>query len=257
VHVRADSEFFSWESIEALHGEGYHFTISAKACKPPFQSGGWYRVRKADAIEYNSCIYAPAGWGYDNLFVAMRIPKHQGSGSGEAVQCELFEDDRYKYRIFCTTRLEKPHKVIQGYDKRADVENLIGESKREGLEAIPSAKFKNNYAWFQMVMLSYNIWRYMKMLAQASIAQKQEVDQPTTRVLEDIQDNTIRIGRLKLLYIAAKTPYHDNRTKVRYSIHDARTPAIMHLLKYIDEARRKTSAWIEGAWPCRFSLNTV
>ena len=55
------------------------------------------------------------------------------------------------------------HKAVGQYDKRADVENLVGEAKREG-EAIPSAKFKNNYAFFQLVMLSYNIWRYIKLL---------------------------------------------------------------------------------------------
>jgi len=256
VLVRADSEFFSWESIEALIDQWYDFIISAKSCSPPFDPQGWYRVKKTENIDYNECIYAPIGWGYDMRFVAMRIPKRTGK-KGEVVQCELFEDDRYTYRMFCTTRLAKPHKVIEEYDKRADVENLIGESKREGLEAIPSKKFKNNYAWFQLVMLCYNIWRYMKMLAQASIANEIEADPATARVLDDIQDNTIRIGRLKLLYIAAKTPYHNNRTKVRYSIHDARTPAIMHLLKYIDEARRKTCAWLGGAWPCRFALNTA
>ncbi|MGB5218873.1 MAG: hypothetical protein WBN66_11315, partial [Smithella sp.] len=45
------------------------------------------------------------------------------------------------------------------YDKRADAENLIGEAKQEGLAAIPSGKFKNNYAFFQIVMLAYNPWR--------------------------------------------------------------------------------------------------
>ena len=40
----------------------------------------------------------------------------------------------------------KAHKVIAEYDKRADVENLVGVSKREGLDAIPSSRFKNNYA---------------------------------------------------------------------------------------------------------------
>lgn len=70
------------------------------------------------------------------------------------VQCELFEDDRYTYRIFCTDFRQKAHKVIAQYDKRADVENLVGESKKEGLDAIPSSRFKNNYAFFQIVMLA-------------------------------------------------------------------------------------------------------
>ena len=102
----------------------------------------------------------------------MRIPKEQKQASNQPVQCELFEDDRYTYRIFCTSLSGKAHQVIAEYDKRADVENLVGEAKREGLEAIPSAKFKNNYAFFQLVMLAYNIWRYMKILAQMSINRK-------------------------------------------------------------------------------------
>ena len=103
--------------------------------------------------------WVTTGWGWDMRFVAIRIPKRIDK-KGEVVQCELFEDDRYTHRMFCVTRFAKPHKVIEGYDKRADVENLVGEAKREGLEAIPSKKFKNNYAWFQLVMLTYNIWRY-------------------------------------------------------------------------------------------------
>jgi hypothetical protein len=38
----------------------------------------------------------------------------------------------------------KALKVIAKYDKRSDVENLVGEAKREGLDAIPSDNFKND-----------------------------------------------------------------------------------------------------------------
>jgi hypothetical protein len=86
------------------------------------------------------------------------------------------------------------------------VENLVGEAKREGLDAIPSAKFKTNYAYFQIVMLAYNIWRYLKMIAQIGIGDEQgaDVDQHATG-LQGIVNNTIRIARLKLLFIAAET----------------------------------------------------
>lgn len=253
VLVRADSEFFSWESTKALTDQWYDFIIAAKSCRPPFDPKGWYRATRGENIEYNECIYAPIGWGWDNRFVAMRIPKHSCK-KGKAVQQELFEDDRYTYRIFCTTRLAKPHKVIEEYDKRADVENLIGEAKREGLEAIPSKKFKNNYAWFQLVMLSYNIWRYLKMMAQQSMPKQAAT---AAGPLQDIQDNTIRIARLKLLYIAAKTPFHDNRTTVKYSEQDMRTPLLLQLLEFLDKARKQTRAWLNGSWRCRFALNTV
>ena len=96
------------------------------------------------------------------------FPKEQKQPSKQPQQCALFEDDNYTYRIFCTNLAGKAHRIIVEYDKRADVENLVGEAKREGLDMIPSAKFKNNYAFFQIVMLAYNIWRYMKMIAQQS-----------------------------------------------------------------------------------------
>jgi len=256
VLVRADSELFSWESVKALVGLDWDFIISAKSCNPPFDPKGWYSPLKTAAIEYNECVYAPLGWHKEMRFVAMRIPKHTGT-KGAAVQWELFEDDRYTYRIFCTTRQGKPHTVIEEYDKRADVENLIGEAKREGLAAIPSKKFKNNYAWFQLVMLSYNIWRYMKMLAEKSMAgQNHEKTDTPAQGFDTIRDNTIRIARLKLLYIAAKTPFHNNRTTVKYSVHDLRTPALMQLLNFLDAARSKARAWLSGMWPCRFALNT-
>jgi hypothetical protein len=40
----------------------------------------------------------------------------------QCVQCELFEKDRYEYRIFCTDLRCLAYKVITEYDKRADVE---------------------------------------------------------------------------------------------------------------------------------------
>ncbi len=163
------------------------------------------------------------------------------------------------HRIFCTSLKGKAHKVIAKYDKRADVENLIGEAKREGLDAIPSAKFKNNYAWFQLVMLSYNIWRYMKILAQRSIQEAPASRSDTAHgALKGIIDNTIRLARLKLLFIAAKVPFHDNKTTVKYSIHDARTPGMLYFLKFLDKARSKVRPWIEGSpWPCRFAFNST
>ena len=180
----------------------------------------------------------------------MRFPKKKDKKPGQAVQCELFEDDRYTYRIFCTSLSSKPHKVITEYDKRADVENLVGEAKREGLDAIPSAKFKNNYAFFQIVMLAYNTWRYLKMIAQHS--------SQSAKGFESIVNNTLRIARLKLLLIAAKVVKDSNRDKVKYSIHDARTPAVINFLKFLDAARLKIRPWAENtSWPQRFYLEAM
>jgi len=236
VLLRADGEFQSWESVQAAKSCGYDFIIANKRCDPPFDPGTWYRPWKCKDVEYNSCVYQPIGWEAPCRFVAMRILKTQ-SAPNQQVQCVLFEDDNYTYRIFCTSLSGPAHEVVGKYDKRADVENLVGEAKREGLEAIPSAKFKNNYAFFQLVMLSYNIWRYIKLLAAMSQDRKEKPS------LKTVASNTIRIARLKLLFIAAKVVKDQNRDKVKYSIHDARTPGMIHFLNFLDQARLKPKPW--------------
>ena len=247
VILRADGEFLSWQSVEAAIESGFQFIIGNKGCNPSFDPDGWYRPFRRQDIEFNSCIYQPTGWGQPCRFVAMRIPKEQKRISKEPVQCHLFKDDCYVYRIFCTNLAGKAHKVIAEYDKRASVENLVGEAKREGLDAIPSAKFKNNYAFFQIVMLAYNIWRYMKIMAQKSASDdKPERIENQPADLKGIMSNTIRIARLRLLFIAGKVVKEGNVDKVKYSIHDARTPTMMNFLNYLDMLRSKLRPWVEN-----------
>jgi len=256
VLFRGDGEFFSWESVCACIKAGFDFIIANKKASPPFEPDKWYKPHGKDVIEYNSCMHQPTGWEMAFRFVAMRIPKYLEAVCNEPVQYELFEDDRYIYRIFCTSLRGKAHKVIAQYDKRADVENLVGEVKREGLSAIPSSKFKNNYAYFQIVMMAYNLWRYLKMTAE--ISDKGNDSETSKDSLQGLADNQIRIARLRLLLIAAKVVYHAGKDKVRYSIHDIRTLGLMKFLNYLDEARSKVRPWIEGGpWRCRFSLNNV
>jgi len=248
VLLRADGEFLCWESVKASLDAGYQFIIANRGCTPVFASSKWYRPFKRKPFEYNSCLYQPGGWQQPCRFVVMRIPKELKQPLNQ--QQVLFEDDKYTYRIFCTNLAGKAHHVIAAYDKRADVENLIGEAKREGLDMIPSAKFKSNYAFFQIVMLAYNIWRYMKMIAQKSVCSNRPAG-----ILKNIMTNTVRIARLKLLFIAAKVVHHSNRDKVKYSIHDSRTPEMLHLLQFLDNARSSPRPWHKQfAWLQRFTI---
>jgi len=256
VLLRADGEFLSWQSVQAALKAGFDFIIANKGCTPVFDSTQWYRPFKRKQIEYNSCMYQPGGWGQPCRFVAMRILKEQKHTCNQPQQCVLFEDDKYTYRIFCTSLAGTAPKVIAKYDKRADVENLVGEAKREGLDMIPSAKFKNNYAFFQIVMLAYNIWRYMKIIANQSVsADRSQSTAAAAGGLKGIMNNTVRIARLKLLFIAAKVVKDGNRDKVKYSIHDARTPTMFYLLQYLDKARSRIRPWHHGGiWPARFAI---
>jgi len=256
VLLRADGEFLSWQSVQATMQAGFDFIIANRGCTPVFDSNQWYRPFKRKQLEYNSCIYQPGRWGQPCRFVVMRILKEQKHPSNQPQQCVLFKDDKYTYRIFCTSLAGPAHKVIAKYDKRADVENLVGEAKREGLDMIPSTKFKNNYAFFQIVMLAYNIWRYMKMIANQSVSgDRSHSAAADGSVLKGIMNNTVRIARLRLLFIAAKVVKDGNRNKVKYSIHDARTPAMFYLLQFIDKARSRPRPWQQGSdWPVRFAI---
>ena len=107
-------------------------------------------------------------------------------------------------------------------------------------------------------MLAYNIWRYLKMIAQRSFSKEQSDDAGEhSGVLKGIVENTVRIARLKLLFIAAKVVKDSNVDKVKYSIHDARTPAMLHFLKFLDKARSTPRPWQQrGIWPHRFAIST-
>src|SRR3972149_6737249 len=255
VILRGDGEFIGWESVKAAYEEGYEFIFGNKGCNPPFDSSKWYKVRKGDEAEYNECIYQPMGWDRACCFVAMRIPKEEREDGG-SVQLTLIEDAKYTYQIFVTSLNKKTHKVIAEYDKRADCENLIGEAKREGLAAIPSSKFANNYAYFQIVMLAYNIWRSFKMLATQGLLEEKEqtaeVKPQEKCETKEIIDNTIRIARLKLLFIAAKITSHSNTDKVKYSRHDSRVPGLFKFFKYLDKRRQEVSPWLDAKrWLCK------
>lgn len=139
---------------------------------------------------------------------------------------------------------------IREYDYRADAENLIGESKREGLAAIPSKKFKNNYAFFQIVMLSFNIWRYLKFFAaKAEIESRNKKIKPdkipeqTKVIAHPIVKHTARIARLKLLFIGAKivTPHH--KTTIKYSIHDNRASELLIFFNSLDSLCKQQRPW--------------
>lgn len=230
VHVRGDGEFISWESIQACQDGGFLYTFGNKRCAPPFPKGGWYRHGD---YEYNECRYQPTGWPEPCRFVVMRIGKDQ---LGER-QLNLLESENYAYRVFVTNEPRRAHRVIEDYDGRAAVEPLIGEAQREGVLAIPSKKFQSHHAFFQIVMLAYNLWRWMKLLVghqQAQAHPGQSVEEPP-RI--SMPDHTIRIARLKMLYVAAKIVFHGNRDEVCYSIHEQRASEIIDFLQYMDRRR--------------------
>ena len=231
VRVHGDGEFIGWESVNACRDEGFSFTFGNKRCAPPFPDDGWYRH---ETHEYNACAYQPQGWEALCRFVAMRIRQDQRGDR----QLKLLDGENYVYRVFVTNVPGRPHTVIEEYDQRADVENLIGEAQREGVLAIPSKRFQTHHAFFQLVMLAYNLWRWMKLLAGHAERQAQQGQPVPEPQRIRMPDHTLRIARLKLLYVAAKICFHDNRDAVLYSIHEQRAAGLTDFLGYLGRRRK-------------------
>jgi len=235
ILVRGDGEFIGWESVKSCEEMGYSFIFGNRRCTPTFKKKGWYRHGE---YEYNECLYQPNGWGSPCRFVVMRIPKEKQKDR----QLPLFKEEGYSYRVFVTNLKTKPHNAIRRYDKRADVENCIGEAQREGIQAIPSKKFQSNQVFFQLVMLAYNLWRWMKLLSGAQEKEKHGCEETDGFSGIEIVDNTVRIARLKMLYVAAKIVHHGNRNRVYYSIHESRAEGIFEFLDYLDRHRQLKKA---------------
>ena len=67
-----------------------------------------------------------------------------------------------------------------------------------------------------------------------------------------IVDNTIRIARLKLLFISSKITGHANVKKVKYSRHDSRVSGFFRFLEYLDKRRKQLRPWLDSnRWRCR------
>lgn len=204
VHVRGDGGFIGWDSVKACLDKGFFFSFGNKRCEPPFAEDGWYRH---GGYEYNECVYQPFGWEQPCRFVVMRIREDQRGDR----QLKLLESENYLCRIFATNGQGRPHQVIDTYDQRADAENLIGEAQRQGGMAISSKRFQAHHAFFQIVMLAYNLWRWMKLLAGHAERTKQEGVEGSEPQQITMPDHTIRIARLKMLFVAAKIRFHSNK----------------------------------------------
>jgi len=234
TRVHGDGETFGWKSVKAATDEGITYTFANKRCAPPYPDDGWYQHGE---YEYNECMYQPTGWKEECRFVVMRIRKDQ---MGDR-QLRLLDSENYVYRDFVTAESWRPHRVIEGYDQRADAENLIGEAQREGLLAIPSRSFHAHHAFFQIVMLAYNLWRWMKLLAGHAAKEQQEGRRVPESQHIQMPDHTIRIARLKMLFVAAKIMFHGNRDEVRYSMHEQRAAGLMDFMQYVDRRRREAA----------------
>jgi hypothetical protein len=164
IRFRADSGFFGKKVVELLDQEGCGYaivarlysTIKARALRCRFQKlkNGW---------ETGEFQYQPHHWKIPHRFIVVRRPIPEDPV--EAKQLTLFKYKRYAYHVLVTNLKTHPWRVWRFYAQRATIEKNVRELLYDyPLGKIPTEDWVANVAFFQMLLLAYNIVHWFKRL---------------------------------------------------------------------------------------------
>lgn len=164
IRIRADSGFFGKRVLEFLEAVGCQYAIVAKeystiksrarACRFQRLRHGW---------EVGEFDYQAQGWKRPRRFVVVRRPIPEDPV--EAQQLTLFKDRKYAYHVVVTNLKASPWRVWRFYAKRATLEKDIRELLYDyPLGKIPTEDWIANVAFFQILLLAYNVVHWFKRL---------------------------------------------------------------------------------------------
>ena len=167
IRVRADAGFYSHKFIEDyLEKNGLLYAIEGQVKSPQM-------VTKMQKVKYNhyksdweigEFTYQPRDWETPHRFVVQRRPLPEDPE--EKAQLKLFEMKDYGYRIVVTNLKLKPQNIWNFYSQRAQgAEQNVKELKiNYPLAKIPTKSYTANVAYFQMLLLAFNIINWFKWL---------------------------------------------------------------------------------------------
>lgn len=208
IRVRADAGFFSGKFIAALDhwGLGYvivaqqHRTIRARALAATFHA-------LKCGIEVAEFRYQPPRWSAAHRFVVVRRPTPEDPV--EAAQLTLFQDRRWAYSVFITNLDLEPWRVWTFYRPRAIIEKDLRELLYDlPLGKIPTSHWVANVAFFQTVLLAFNLVHWFKRLCLPASYAKATVETVRSDFLM-LPAKLIRRGRRNVLQLPAG--YHYQR----------------------------------------------
>ncbi len=162
VRVRADAAFFDHKIVEFIEGERAFYAIVARLTRPLKSrlSGLRYR-RVTPGVWAGEFQYCPQGWPGPRRFVVIRRPVPEEPSA----QLTLFQMGGYSYQALVTNLALQPLNLWRFYNRRARAELIIRELKYAyALGKIPTCDFLANEAFFQIVLLAYNLLNWFKRL---------------------------------------------------------------------------------------------
>ena len=122
----------------------------------PVEQWEAFDTGRADGDEIAETVYSFEHGAHAWRIIVVRAPMRQ---------LEMFEG-LYEYRVVITNMGWDKRRLVRWHRERATSENWIKELKAGfGLEQLPSGRFESNGAYFQIVLLAYNLICALKRLA--------------------------------------------------------------------------------------------
>jgi hypothetical protein len=164
IKLRADGGFFSRDMMEYLIKKEIEVYIAV-----PIQPWVQKKIRHTrewtgigGGVETGECVYVfTKDVTLRMVFVRQKI---KGDNSPKK-QLKLLNIDevKYDYQVIMTNSDKEAVDVWRYYNQRACCENFIKEGIYGfGLDKVVSHSYGGNYAWFELLMLAYNLMNFFK-----------------------------------------------------------------------------------------------
>jgi len=190
IIFRMDSGYFSEEILKVIEEAEYEYVIKAKHYSTIVTTAysefnlEWTKIENTNK-EYALVTMKLKDWERARDFVISRKRKPDE----ETLQESLFEYDKYEHDFYVKNKMLTPIETIEYYAKRANSENYIKETKYDmNIGKLKMHSFWSNEAFFQIMMLVYNIFLLFKKDNTSEVEYRQQI-------------NTFR---LKYIYVAGK-----------------------------------------------------
>jgi hypothetical protein len=204
VRVRADGAFYDHKILEFIEEKRAFYIIVARLTRPLKSRLAGLRYRRISAGVWGAEFrYCPQGWSGPRRFVVLRRPVPEEPSA----QLHLFQMGGYSYQVLVTNLALTPLHLWRFYNQRARAELIIRELKDAyALGKIPTKDFLANEAFFQIVLLAYNLLNWFKRLCVPAHLQRATLQRLRQRLFL-VPSQLVRPGGAPTLRIAPSYPY--------------------------------------------------
>ena len=164
IVFRMDSGYFSEEIAEVIEQAGYQYVVKAKEYSKLLDKAYDSPVKIWENYGYQKqalfVFMKPDKWSKARKFAVVRELKPEE----ERQQLSLLESGDYTHAMYVTNTTWELADTVKFYEKRGNCENYIKETKYDmNIGSLKMKSFWANEAFFQLMMLVYNIFLLFKL----------------------------------------------------------------------------------------------